>query len=182
MRWRFSIALFGVRSRLLVAFFVSHKGRPGHIVIYPHSAAGRPARIEFKSVGSVKQQQQQHPSAGNLEGDATAGGGSFQTPSTKQKHWLVISINDITMVRKYGMMGWQGKLLVHWATGYDEAGGMGLEIRVRSKAEGGEADVVPPDERVAEKEEIIYRFSAIVRRDELFNRLVSLGDQRWEMM
>ena len=69
-------------------------------------------------------------------------------------------------------------------------GGTGLELKVRRK-KTVEVEVVASDaasvgttETVTRQEEEIetFKFGAIVRRDELFNRLVALGDQRWEVL
>ena len=70
-----------------------------------------------------------------------------------------IQIDDIAEVRKIGGLGFKGKLVVGWALSSEIADG--LEITTR---EG---------ERI--------KVTALPRRDEVFNRLVSLGSQRWEM-
>ena len=69
-----------------------------------------------------------------------------------------IPVPDITELKKMGGLGWKAKLVVGWATGKTVADG--LEIRDG----GGNA----------------WRLTAIPLREELFNRLVAMGGQKWE--
>lgn len=69
-----------------------------------------------------------------------------------------IPIRDIKELKKIGGLGWKAKLVVGWATGKTVADG--LEIT------DGEGQV--------------WRLTAIRLREELFNRLVAMGDQKWE--
>ncbi|KAJ3998810.1 hypothetical protein F5050DRAFT_1555952, partial [Lentinula boryana] len=71
--------------------------------------------------------------------------------------WSLL-INEIVEVRKVGGFGWKGKMIVGWSTGDRVIDG--LEI---IDAKGN-----------------VYLITALPRRDELFNRLVSIGNQRWE--
>lgn len=70
-------------------------------------------------------------------------------------------------------------------------GGTGLELKVRrrktrevlgpvSEVEAEAADGEKVELQVEEEE--TFKFGAIVRRDELFCRLLALGDQRWEAL
>ncbi|KAJ3794438.1 hypothetical protein GGU11DRAFT_730253 [Lentinula aff. detonsa] len=71
--------------------------------------------------------------------------------------WSLL-INEVVEVRKVGGFGWKGKMIVGWSTGDRVIDG--LEI---VDAKGN-----------------VYLITALPRRDELFNRLVSIGNQRWE--
>jgi hypothetical protein len=71
---------------------------------------------------------------------------------------ISIAIGDIRELRKLGGLGWKVKLLVGWAMGAEVMGG--LEI----------VDVSGMTEQL----------TAIPRRDELFNRLIAMGAQKWE--
>ncbi|KAF3937815.1 hypothetical protein ABW19_dt0206439 [Dactylella cylindrospora] len=71
--------------------------------------------------------------------------------------WTV-AINEIKEVRKLGGLGWKGKLIVGWAL--DKTVTDGLEITDRRGNK--------------------YTCTAITLREELFNRLVSMGSQKWE--
>jgi hypothetical protein len=69
-----------------------------------------------------------------------------------------VAIGDIKEIRKVGGLGWKAKLVVGWAMDREIADG--IEIIDR---EGGK-----------------WTLTAIYLRDELFNRLVAMGGQKWE--
>jgi hypothetical protein len=69
-----------------------------------------------------------------------------------------IAIADIAELKKQGGLGWKAKLVVGWALEREVADG--LEIVDRR----GQRFVV----------------TAMILRDELFNRLVAMGGQKWE--
>ncbi|KAJ3848377.1 hypothetical protein EV368DRAFT_49404 [Lentinula lateritia] len=71
--------------------------------------------------------------------------------------WSLL-INEIVEVRKVGGFGWKGKMIVGWSTGDRVIDGLEI-IDVNGN---------------------VYYITALPRRDELFNRLVAIGDQRWE--
>ena len=71
--------------------------------------------------------------------------------------WAV-SIQDIREVKKVSGLGWKGKIVVGWATQREVKDG--IEITTKGKE--------------------VYRVTAIKEREELFNRLVSMGGQVWE--
>jgi hypothetical protein len=76
----------------------------------------------------------------------------------KGRETAKLSVADITEIRKIGGLGWKGKLVAGWALGEDIPDGMEITLRDGST----------------------HLFTAIPRRNELFNRLVSMGAQRWE--
>jgi hypothetical protein len=69
-----------------------------------------------------------------------------------------ISIPEIQEVKKVGGLGWKGRIVVGWAT--DREVKDGLVIIDKNGKE--------------------YRVTALKERDELFNRLISMGNQVWE--
>ena len=69
-----------------------------------------------------------------------------------------IAVADIKELKKIGGLGWKAKLVVGWALDTEVADG--LEI-VDQKGES-------------------WTVTAMTLRDELFNRLVSMGGQKWE--
>ena len=79
-----------------------------------------------------------------------------------------IPVGEIKEIRKAGGYGWKAKLVIGWAMGREVADA--LEIVVREKP--GEMG----RKGVPEK----YKITALPLRDELFNRLVSMGGQKWE--
>jgi hypothetical protein len=101
---------------------------------------------------------------GGAEADSSA---TKQTRSALQtaldaarpKAHFSVQIDEIVELRKIGGLGWKGKIIVGWA--------LSSEI-----ADGLEITTVTGDR---------IRLTAMPRRDEVFNRLVSLGKQQWEM-
>jgi hypothetical protein len=89
--------------------------------------------------------------------------------STTTPMWAV-SIRDITQVKKIGGLGWKGKIVVGWATDREVKDGVEITARVRDVQDGdGKGQGV-----------VVYRATALKERDELFNRIVSMGQQVWE--
>lgn len=78
-------------------------------------------------------------------------------PDTVHPRWS-IPIGDIRELKKVGGFGWKTKLVVGWSLGREMADG--LEITDRTGA--------------------TYKVTALPLRDELFNRLVAMGGQKWE--
>lgn len=69
-----------------------------------------------------------------------------------------VAVADIAELKKVGGYGWKAKLVVAWSLGKEINDG--LEIVTR----GGQR----------------YKVTALPLRDELFNRLVAMGGQKWE--
>lgn len=69
-----------------------------------------------------------------------------------------IAVADIKELKKVGGLGWKAKLVVGWALDREVADGMEIVTKT------GESFIV----------------TAMVLRDELFNRLVAMGGQKWE--
>jgi hypothetical protein len=102
-----------------------------------------------------------------LDVDPSAGGAAaacvyFEPGREDGKHTkpptIEFEVSKITEIRKMGGLGWKGKLVAGWALGEDVPDG--VEIKTRD----GNA----------------YKFTAMPRRDELFDRLIAMGGQRWE--
>lgn len=69
-----------------------------------------------------------------------------------------IPIKDIRELKKIGGLGWKAKLVVGWATGKTVADGLEITDRTGN----------------------VWKLTAIRLREELFNRLVAMGEQKWE--
>ena len=95
--------------------------------------------------------------------------------SEPSKGHLTISINDIISIKKEGM-SLPGRILTSWALDAEGAGGTGLEITIVRR------DVPDDDETpsMTGGEVEVIKLKGIVRRNELFTRLLSLGEQEWE--
>lgn len=72
-----------------------------------------------------------------------------------------IPIVEITELKKLGGLGWKAKLLVGWS------------MSNRTVQDGIE---------ITDKNGFVVRLTAIKLRNELFNRLVSMGPQKWESL
>ena len=83
---------------------------------------------------------------------------------------LVISINDIISLKKEGM-SFVGRLLTSWALDAEGAGGTGLETGIIRRHGALLSDVG------AQGTEETIKLRSVVRRDELFGRLLALGEQ-----
>ncbi|KAI9155507.1 hypothetical protein HJFPF1_08091 [Paramyrothecium foliicola] len=73
--------------------------------------------------------------------------------------WTIL-ISDIEEVQKIGGLGWKSKIIVGWAMERQIMDG--LLVRTKTGKE--------------------FHLTAIVMRDELFNRLISIGTQMWELV
>ena len=71
---------------------------------------------------------------------------------------FIVKIQDIVEIKKIGGLGWKAKIAVGWATNRNVADG--LEITERSGK--------------------LWKLTAMPLRNELFNRLIAIGDQKWE--
>lgn len=69
-----------------------------------------------------------------------------------------IPIQDIRELKKVGGLGWKAKIVVGWATGKTVADGL----------------------EIIDRRGDTYKVTAVRLREELFNRLVAMGGQKWE--
>lgn len=88
------------------------------------------------------------------------------------KHF-VAPLNDIVGLKKKGL-GWTGRLVASALLGTTGTGGNGMEIEVIRRDTAQPGATVPPVETI--------RLKGIVRRNELFDRLLAMGDQRWNLL
>ncbi|KAF2469275.1 uncharacterized protein BDR25DRAFT_47678 [Lindgomyces ingoldianus] len=129
-----------------------------------------PKRNEDLTSGPVEFKARFHGKKGHvyITAKATIPCVAFSTDNTVEKMgsleredlhpiWT-IPVGDIIEMRKVGGYGWRAKLVVGWAMGREVADG--LEIVQRSGAK--------------------TKVTAMPLRDELFNRLIAMGDQKWE--
>jgi hypothetical protein len=124
------------------------------VVIHPASRSGDvPARIEFSTIRKKKTIENTTIDPAN-------------DPATGH---LVVPINDVIDVKKVGMSTVK-RTALNWALDSEGAGGTGMEVKVIRRPAG------------AGVREETLELTSIVRRDELFNRLIALGDQRWQML
>ena len=73
---------------------------------------------------------------------------------------FTIALRDITELRKMGGFGWKGKLVIGWAMQREVVDGLEIVDALGNR----------------------HTLTAIKGRDELFNRLIAIGGQKWESM
>ena len=71
---------------------------------------------------------------------------------------FTIGLADIVEMRKVGGFGWKGKMVIGWALGREILDGLEIGDRDGNK----------------------HILTSIKGRDELFNRLIAVGGQKWE--
>ncbi|KAI5777244.1 hypothetical protein EDC01DRAFT_719812 [Geopyxis carbonaria] len=84
------------------------------------------------------------------------GGGKDGETAGEGEGEVVGSVADVVEMRKTGGLGWMSRVMVGWSLQRDVVGGL----------------------EVVEVE--TWRFTAVGMRDEMFNRLVAMGGQKWE--
>lgn len=100
---------------------------------------------------------------------------------------LTISINDITALCKRNNLGLVGRMATSALLAVKGAAGTGLDITFvrRGVPEAtfiGVGDGPRDLLKAVEGREETVSFEGVVRRNELFDRLVAIGEQRWEML
>lgn len=89
---------------------------------------------------------------------ATTPAVSWTTSIEDAKPAWTVSIGEIDELRKMGGLGWKSKIIVGWATGREVIDGL----------------------KIITKDGTEHHLTAVVHRDGLFNRLISMGTQMWE--
>lgn len=136
-----------------VKFKARYRGKRGHVYI-----------VTTAATPSVAFERQGH--ANPLSAAAAASKGSGGVSAAEQAQRLVqqkgatfaIAIDEIKEIHKVGGLGWKGKLVVGWALGGEVADGI----------------------EIVDKQDRVHKLTAMGRRDEVFNRLIALGSQKWE--
>lgn len=85
-------------------------------------------------------------------------------------------VDDIVELKKDSVS--LPRMVAGWIGGA-HIGSLGLTVRFVNRADHG----IDWHDKVADEQDgDLYHFEKVDRRDALFNRLVALGSQRWEMM
>jgi len=92
------------------------------------------------------------------EDKAIAKSGSLDRTDDQLHPVWTVAVADIKELRKVGGLGWKAKLVVGWALDREVADGL----------------------EIVDKQGNKFVITAMVLRDELFNRLVAMGGQKWE--
>ncbi|KAN0060926.1 hypothetical protein ACQY0O_006660 [Thecaphora frezii] len=133
-----------------VAFQARYRGKRGHVFI---STTATSPCLSFQRDGVI-------PNPVRAAAAAAVTSNPRDTARklvSMQSAEFSIAIEDVKEVRKVGGLGWKGKLIVGWALESEVADGLEI-VDGRGK---------------------VYRITAMGRRDEVFNRLISIGSQKW---
>ncbi|SPO21685.1 uncharacterized protein UTRI_01168_B [Ustilago trichophora] len=138
-----------------VKFQARYRGKKGHV--YVLTTAATPS-VAFEPKGGASPLRAAAAANKGGSNSATATVETAQRLVQQKGATFTIAIDEIKEIHKVGGLGWKGKLVVGWALGGEVADG--IEIR--------------------DKQDKVYKLTAMGRRDEVFNRLISLGSQKWE--
>ncbi|KAI8691953.1 hypothetical protein NCS56_00189400 [Fusarium sp. Ph1] len=131
------------------------------------------ARHAKNRLGVVKGQEQPNPATGPIRFPARYKGKKGHayitaTATTPAVSWTsdigdvkpawTVTIGEIAELKKMGGLGWKSKIIVGWAMGSEIVDGLMIKTK-----DGRE-----------------LHLTAVVMRDQLFNRLISIGQQMWE--
>jgi hypothetical protein len=169
----------------VAGFYVRQSGHgPGHLIIYPPVTTTTipitftPARIALTTITKAPVELNARLAPEQL--DPTSDNLNPHTKKDGKKGDLVIDINDVVEMKKVGLSK-IGKMALEWALDVEGAGGTGLELTIRRNKGNSEAVGYQQPKQGAKELEVI-KLGGIVRRDELFDRLLALGEQRWELL
>ncbi|KAF2865899.1 hypothetical protein BDV95DRAFT_672242 [Massariosphaeria phaeospora] len=118
--------------------------------------------VEFKARYLGKKGHVYIPSTATIPCLAFSTDSSIEKIGTAQRDDLhpewSIPVGNIAEMRKAGGYGWKAKLVIGWAMGREVADAMEIVERNGTK----------------------WKITAVPLRDELFNRLIAMGGQKWE--
>jgi hypothetical protein len=90
--------------------------------------------------------------------DKEIANGTVLKPSEELHPVWSVAVADIKELKKLGGLGWKSKLIVGWALDREVADGLEIVDRQGNR----------------------WTITAMALRDELFNRLIAMGGQKWE--
>lgn len=137
-----------------VRFQARYKGKRGNVYILTSAATPSVAFEPKGGASPLKAAVSASKGGGSAAGNVDAAQRLVQQKGAK----FTIAIDEIKEIHKVGGLGWKGKLVVGWALGGEVADGI----------------------EIVDKQDKVYKLTAMGRRDEVFNRLISLGNQKWE--
>jgi hypothetical protein len=106
---------------------------------------------------------------------------AFRSAAIGDKHEFLRDINDIVEIKKAGIS--VPRAVLGWASGADVES-QTLLVRMKSLGERqlSEMDGTKEVKGMNSTEGDSYEFQAVGRREQLFARLISMGNQRWESL
>lgn len=89
------------------------------------------------------------------------------------------NIDDIVEIKKGGVS--MPRAVLGWASGADIES-QTLIIRIKDDFERQVSEIAKDVKGMAAQDGDVYELNQVVRREQLFNRLISMGNQRWESL
>lgn len=137
-----------------VEFKARYEGRRGHV--YITTEATIPA-IGFSPEHAIDKVMGRHGRNNSSSSAAGKGGSNGDEEEDLHPMWS-IPVAGIQELKKIGGYGWKGKIVVGWSLGREINDGL----------------------EITDSHGHTVRITAVPLRDELFNRLIALGGQKWE--
>lgn len=162
-------------------FYAHLGGRPGHLLLLPPTPTERESSsswyLEFVPVGTSSTPKSTSATSSLLRPRSSSIISTSVPPSPiiQISTRIKIRLSSLTSIKKTSGIGWKSRLALGLALGIDNGDGIELKWKEFEKTFSG----IPG---IGQQIELTRKFSAIVRRDELFNRLASLdGNSNWEL-
>lgn len=89
------------------------------------------------------------------------------------------NIDDIVEIKKGGVS--MPRAVLGWASGADIES-QTLIIRIKDDFERQVSEIAKDVKGMAAQDGDVYELNQVVRREQLFNRLIAMGNQRWESL
>lgn len=166
-------------------FYAHLGGRPGHLLLLPPTPTERESSpswyLEFVPVGTSSTPKSTSATSSLLRPRSSSIISTAIPPSPiiQISTRIKIRLSSIISLKKTAGIGWKSRLTLGLIMGTgNEFEGDGIELKWKEfeKSFSGLPGAV------GQPIELTKKFSAIVRRDELFNRLASLdGNSNWEL-
>jgi hypothetical protein len=89
------------------------------------------------------------------------------------------AIDDIVEIKKGGVS--MPRAVLGWASGADIES-QTLIVRLKNEFEKQVSEIAEDVKGMQVQDGDIYELNQVVRREQLFNRLIAMGNQRWESL
>ena len=142
-----------------VEFKARHEGKRGHVYITTEAIIPAVGFSPEHTIDKVTGRHDRNKSSvSSISSNAVGkGGGNGDEEEDLHPMWS-IPIAGIRELKKIGGYGWKGKIVVGWSLGREINDGL----------------------EITDSHGRTVRITAVPLRDELFNRLIALGGQKWE--
>jgi hypothetical protein len=140
----------------------SHHAKQRLGAVQPKDARSVDGPVDFKARDRGKKGHVYITTVATIPSIAFSSDSTIEKIGTQDREDLhpswTIPVGDIQELKKIGGYGWKAKLVVGWAMNREVADGL----------------------EIVDRNNNVIKLTAIPLRDELFNRLVAMGGQKWE--